>query len=112
MKPFKAGQPAAAWLIRLATVASILAINGPLLYPVRLGQSSYYTSAGLVFFSLLALAGGLFSKIKLTIISGLTLSLISIYLIICNFSGVLSTALYIYIFWLAGGFYLLCFGNK
>lgn len=112
MKPFKSGQVIAHWLLRLSLVVYIALLFIPQLYLMNLNSFHFYLVAAISLFGVLLFVGGFIAKATLTVLSGMGILLLSGYLFIKGFSGVVSHSTLLYFIPSALGFYFFTKGNK
>jgi hypothetical protein len=112
MKPFKSGQTIAHWLLRLSLVVYIALLFIPHLYPINLNNFHFYLAVAISILGVLILMGGFIVKPTLTVLSGLGILLISGYLFVKGFTGVISHSTMLYLIPSVLGFYFFTKGNK
>lgn len=112
MKPFKVGQPIAHWLLRLTLAAYLLLQNFEKFYPINLQSTEFYIAAVLGLFALALLLGGFLTKPTFTVVSGLGITVISAYLFIKSFDGMVTYTSITNIMPAVLGFYFFSRGNK
>ncbi|MDD2278112.1 MAG: hypothetical protein PHD06_04600 [Bacteroidales bacterium] len=111
MKPFKAGQALAHWLLRISLILYIVLLFLKDLYPINLNSFVFYLAAVSCLFAILLLVGGLLSKQGLTVLSGLAITIVFGYLFATNFSSVISHGTMLYLIPCVLGFYFFVKGN-
>ncbi len=115
MKPLKSLSIVANWLLRISILVFIVVRYFNTLQQIDVKHLSLNVLAILIFslFGLLLFVGGFRSKAGLTVVSGLIISIISLFFIYTNFHGVwLDINMAIYIFPFSVGVYFLANGNK
>jgi hypothetical protein len=111
MKPFKSLHFAATWLLRIALLAVLFRIYFYSLSTLNFSNLSFYISVIMILCGGLIIVGGLFSKPTLTVLSGLIISIISLYKLILSFNGIIDSFLVEHLIPLAIGFYFFTTGN-
>ena len=115
MKPLKSLTAVANWLMRISIVVFIVVHYYNDLKQIDIKHLSLNILAIILFslFGLLLFIGGFRSKAGLTVISGLIISIISLFFIYQNYNGVwLDLNMAVYIFPFSVGIYFLANGNK
>lgn len=112
MKPLKSAQPLAHWLIRFALVAYLVLLFLPSLYPINLKSQTFYIAAICIVLATTLLIGGFLSSSSFTVLSGLGITIVFIYLFIKGFSGVITHGTMLYFLPAVLGFYFFTKGNK
>lgn len=109
MKPFKTAVPFAKFLLRLALIAFIYKFYYDIFATFKFNSVLYFISFAMVLFGVLLLLGTFFKNNTLTVLSGLLIFLISVYM---TFTGGFSfDNLLIQIVPISIGFYFFARGN-
>jgi hypothetical protein len=111
MKPFKSGKGIANWLLRIALAVMLYHLYSIVISTWAITTPSFIIAMVAVIFGALLIVGGMLSKPGLTIISGLAITILSIYKIIISFNGTLDHYLIAQFLPLALGFYFFTNGN-
>src|SRR5690554_4364513 len=97
MKPIKALYPVSLWLMRIGLLLFAYTGHYNTFIKFNFGKGSFYVSAIFLIAAVLIFISGFLRKATLAVVSGLALTLISIYKIIVNLDGGLNSDLVIYI---------------
>jgi hypothetical protein len=111
MKPFHAGKTIANWLLRLALLAILCVLYFNIVSTWNFRNWSYLIAISALFLGILNLVGGLFSMPGITVVSGLIISILSIYKLIVSFNGIFDQYFALHLVPLALGFYFFVYGN-
>ena len=111
MKPFKSGKGIANWLLRIALTFMLYHLYSNIISTWAFTAFSFIIAMVVIIFGALLIVGGILSKPGLTIISGLAITILSIYKIINSFNGILDHYLITQFIPLALGFYFFTNGN-
>ena len=111
MKPFYSGKTIANWLLRIAliTILGVLYLN--VVSALNFKNLSFIIGAVALGLGGLNIVGGLLSRPGITIISGLLISVLSIYKLIVSFNGLFDQFFVMHLIPLALGFYFFANGN-
>lgn len=112
MKPFKAGQMIAHWLLRLVAIYFIVTLYFNQLTPVNLSSPNFYIALAAIVLSVLLLLGGLMSKPNLTVISGLGITILFAYLFAVDLQGLFGHTNVLYLMTAIIGFFFFTRGNS
>jgi len=113
MKPFKAGLPAANWLLRISLLIFLVLRYYDDFISINVTSISYFISAIYVIFSGLLFVGGFFLNPTLTVISGFLIFIVSVYNIVISLRGIISfDVIIVYLLPAAIGFYFFARGNS
>ena len=111
MKPFKSGKGIANWLLRIGLIAILYNLYSNILSTWTISNPSFLIAMVIMIFGILLIIGGVLSKPGMTIISGISIAIISIYKIIITFNGSFNQYLIAQVLPLAIGFYFFSNGN-
>ena len=112
MRPFKNGKFLAQWMMRISLVLFVLFHYWPVFRTLNFTDSEVILSALLIIFSILLLVGGFLTKQSLTVLSALIIFLISVYLVITNFTATLHASFISTFLIMSVAFYFFTSGNK
>lgn len=111
MRPFKSGKGLAIWLLRIALLLSVFSLYSNIISTLAFTSSAFMFAAILVILSVLLVIGGLINKPWLTVISGLIISLFTIYKMFVSFNGSVSHYVVFQFFTLAIAVFFFTNGN-
>jgi hypothetical protein len=112
MKPIKALQPFATWLMRLAVVFFVFIIFFSTLKGFDYKSIQFYVALAYIIFGSLLFIGGFISKPGITVFSGLMIFLVSVYRIVMFSSEKFDTTLVQYSLVATISLYFFTAGNK
>jgi len=114
MKPIKNIEPLSKWLLRISLVAYIFFTYFDNVKMFDFHNVNYIINLLYLFFAVLLLLGGFGKNATLTIISGIVLSIISMYKIYNTFSinDLLNPTIYLYLILFAIGLFFVSRGNS
>jgi hypothetical protein len=112
MKPLKSGLTFANWLMRISLAIMLAIMFMDDLKSLDFESKLFYVNSSFVVLGLLIFVGGFLSKPALTVISGFLLTGLSIYKIIIQFSGGITSPISVLFVALSIGFYFACIGNQ
>ena len=111
MKPFSGGKSIANWLLRIALAAILCVLYFNVLTTWNFRNLSFVIAVVALIFGALNMAGGLFAKPGLTVLSGLIIFLLSVYKMAISFNGLFNDSFVLHLIPLSLGFYFLAYGN-
>ena len=110
MKSFNGGKPVANWLLRISLIAILCVLFMSDVTTGNFRNLSFVIAVLALIFGALNMAGGVFSKPGLTILSGLIIFLLSLYKLVISFNGI-NNSFALKLIPLALGFYFFAYGN-
>lgn len=111
MKPFKAGLPVAAWLLRALAAIFAWQHHWQPFTDFQWRHFGFYIHAAYLIAALLLLIGGALQKQTVTVGAGLLLFVLPVVQLIRGLPDQLSSVLLVYLIPLAAGFYFFTAGN-
>lgn len=111
MKPFKSITPFSRWLLRISLFAYLLMTHFAMLKTLNFSALTFYFALIYVLFSMLLVAGGIFSQ-GLTVVSSLVIFILALYQLIVSFTGTITPAIVMFLIPVSISLYFLSTGNK
>jgi hypothetical protein len=111
VKPFSGGKSVANWLLRIALAAMLCVLYFNVVSTWNFRNLSFVIAVAALIFGALNMAGGLFAKPGLTVLSGLVVFLLSVYKMAISFNGFFGDSFVLQLVPLSLGFYFFAYGN-
>jgi hypothetical protein len=112
MKPLKSLKPFAIWMFRIAAIPIIFNLYFNSVSTLNFSTSVFYIGIIMFIAAILLISGGVFNKQGLTVISGLIISIISLYKIIISFNGIFDSFIMMHFIPFSIGLFFFSNGNE
>ncbi len=112
MTPFRSLFPLVTWLLRITVGLFVYVTYFNIFKAFNFDTLNFWIATLLVIFSALLIIGGFVREHKITVISGLIIGIVTVYLMIVNFSSFLNPGFSIYLMLATIAFFFVSRGNK